>query len=88
MHRKGLLFAPDDTSTQKILARDTESPHSGPPEHWPPNTRLRRFCTNPKLKEQLLATGSRGLVETSPRDQIWSVGFGAKNAGNGGRIGR
>lgn len=28
----------------------------------------------------LLATGDRELVEASPRDRIWGVGFGAKNA--------
>ena len=39
-----------------------------------------KFSQNPKLKRQLLGTGTRELVEASPRDRIWGVGFGAKNA--------
>ena len=34
-----------------------------------------------KLRAALLATGEREIVEASPRDRIWGVGFGAKNAG-------
>lgn len=40
-----------------------------------------KFTQNPELKELLLKTGDRELVEASPRDRIWGVGFGAKNAG-------
>ncbi|KAI9704343.1 MAG: hypothetical protein M1836_007205 [Candelina mexicana] len=41
--------------------------------------------TNSKLedegiKQKLLETGDRELVEASPFDRIWGVGFGAKNA--------
>jgi hypothetical protein len=32
------------------------------------------------LKSMLLATGDRELVEASPKDRIWGVGFGEKNA--------
>jgi ribA/ribD-fused uncharacterized protein len=32
------------------------------------------------LKEMLLATGERELVEASPLDRIWGVGFAEKNA--------
>lgn len=32
------------------------------------------------LKEMLLATGTRELVEASPQDRIWGVGYGSKNA--------
>ncbi|KAJ3476131.1 hypothetical protein NLG97_g9222 [Lecanicillium saksenae] len=32
------------------------------------------------LKEMLLATGDKELVEASPLDRIWGVGFGPKNA--------
>lgn len=32
------------------------------------------------LKRKLLATGDRELVEASPRDRIWGIGFGAENA--------
>ncbi|KAI0798982.1 hypothetical protein GGR55DRAFT_526596 [Xylaria sp. FL0064] len=34
------------------------------------------------FRDVLLATGTRELVEASPRDRIWGVGFGAKNAAN------
>lgn len=32
------------------------------------------------LRNMLLATGKRELVEASPRDRIWGVGFTEKNA--------
>ncbi|KAF2244501.1 DUF1768-domain-containing protein [Trematosphaeria pertusa] len=41
-----------------------------------------------KLRGLLLETGERELVEASPMDRIWGVGFGEKNAGaNRGRWG-
>jgi ribA/ribD-fused uncharacterized protein len=40
-----------------------------------------KFSQNKELKEQLLATVKKELVEASPRDRIWGVGFGANNAG-------
>ncbi|SPO04019.1 uncharacterized protein DNG_06702 [Cephalotrichum gorgonifer] len=33
-----------------------------------------------RLRAALLETGDRELVEASPRDRIWGVGFGAENA--------
>ncbi|KAH7088193.1 hypothetical protein FB567DRAFT_591608 [Paraphoma chrysanthemicola] len=35
----------------------------------------------PNLKAMLLATGERELVEASPLDRIWGIGFTEKNAG-------
>ncbi|KAH7403537.1 hypothetical protein BKA64DRAFT_669280 [Cadophora sp. MPI-SDFR-AT-0126] len=32
------------------------------------------------LRDRLLGTGGREVVEASPRDRIWGVGFGEKNA--------
>ncbi|KAK0104695.1 hypothetical protein ONS95_004968 [Cadophora gregata] len=32
------------------------------------------------LRDRLLATGDREVVEASPRDRIWGVGFGENNA--------
>ncbi|RDW66199.1 hypothetical protein BP6252_09834 [Coleophoma cylindrospora] len=32
------------------------------------------------LKQRLLTTGERELVEAAPRDRIWGVGFGKENA--------
>lgn len=40
-----------------------------------------KFTQNLDLKELLLKTGDRELVEASPRDKIWGVGFGKENAG-------
>lgn len=33
-----------------------------------------------RMRSKLLATGERELVEASPRDRIWGVGFGKENA--------
>ncbi|KAF2799592.1 DUF1768-domain-containing protein [Melanomma pulvis-pyrius CBS 109.77] len=34
-----------------------------------------------RLRRMLLGTGVRELVEASPRDRIWGIGFGERNAG-------
>ena len=41
---------------------------------------LHKFRQNEELKEELLATGDKILVEASPRDRIWGVGYGEKRA--------
>lgn len=41
---------------------------------------LHKFRQNDELKDKLLATGTLKLVEASPRDRIWGIGFGEKNA--------
>ncbi|KAJ3522890.1 hypothetical protein NMY22_g11690 [Coprinellus aureogranulatus] len=41
---------------------------------------LHKFRQNPELKQSLLETGEKRLVEASPRDRIWGVGFGERNA--------
>lgn len=38
-----------------------------------------KFQQNPALRDFLLRTGDRVLVEASPRDRIWGIGLGAKN---------
>ena len=38
-----------------------------------------KFSQNKLLKEFLLNTGERVLVEASPRDRIWGIGLGANN---------
>ncbi|PGH21549.1 hypothetical protein AJ80_03109 [Polytolypa hystricis UAMH7299] len=99
MHRKALLFAPDDPITETILSPDSPSPHPAElrclgrqipnfsDSTWGQNRyqivvegNYLKFTQNPDLKAQLLATGDCELVEASPRDRIWGVGFSAKNA--------
>lgn len=41
---------------------------------------LHKFGQNPGLRDKLLATGDKKIVEASPRDRIWGIGFGEKNA--------
>jgi len=41
---------------------------------------LLKFRQNKELKEKLLGTGEKTIVEASPRDRIWGIGFGEKNA--------
>lgn len=41
---------------------------------------LHKFEQNSELKRKLLETGNRIIVEASPRDRIWGIGFGEKNA--------
>ncbi|KJA26909.1 hypothetical protein HYPSUDRAFT_63676 [Hypholoma sublateritium FD-334 SS-4] len=43
---------------------------------------LLKFRQIEALKAKLLATGDKVIVEASPRDRIWGVGFGEKNALN------
>lgn len=39
-----------------------------------------KFSQNKKLKDKLLMTGERELVEASGSDRVWGVGFNAKSA--------
>lgn len=41
---------------------------------------LHKFRQNEELKRSLLATGDKLIVEASPRDRIWGIGFGEKRA--------
>ncbi|MFD7310927.1 NADAR family protein [Promicromonospora sp. NPDC059942] len=36
-----------------------------------------KFAAHPGLREYLVGTGSRVLVEASPRDRVWGIGMGA-----------
>ena len=40
---------------------------------------LAKFSQNPVLRERLLATGRKVLVEASPLDTIWGIGLSANN---------
>lgn len=41
---------------------------------------LAKFGTNKKLGKYLLKTGNKRLVEASPRDRIWGIGYSMKKA--------
>lgn len=43
---------------------------------------LLKFRQNEVLQKKLLDTGDKVIVEASPRDRIWGVGFGERNAPN------
>jgi len=43
---------------------------------------MHKFEQNKELSKKLVATGTKMIVETSPRDRIWGIGFGEKNALN------
>lgn len=42
---------------------------------------LAKFTQNEKLKEELLGTGDRFLVEASPLDKIWGIGMAEYDEG-------
>lgn len=43
------------------------------------NGNIAKFSQNPALKNYILGTGKRVLVEASPRDRIWGIGLAANN---------
>ncbi|MGX1810403.1 NADAR family protein [Nocardia sp. NPDC055321] len=40
---------------------------------------IAKFGQHPELRDFLLATGDKVLVEAAPRDTIWGIGLGAEN---------
>lgn len=40
---------------------------------------VHKFGSTPELREYLLSTGDRVLVEASPRDRVWGIGMGARH---------
>jgi ribA/ribD-fused uncharacterized protein len=90
MHQKALLFG--DTDIAELIMQETnprEQKKFGrqikgfDKSIWDKNCmsivyegNYAKFTQNPELKEQLLATGDRVLVEASPFDNIWGIGMG------------
>jgi ribA/ribD-fused uncharacterized protein len=94
MYHKALLFNDSDVATQilaattpievKALGRQVKDFDE---QVWKENRyrivkegNILKFTQHLDLKEKLLATKGKMLVEASPRDRIWGIGFGAKNA--------
>ncbi|KAK1716739.1 uncharacterized protein BDZ83DRAFT_536493, partial [Colletotrichum acutatum] len=46
---------------------------------------LLKFRSAPELRKKLLATGDRELVEASPMDRIWGIGFAPDKAASADR---
>ncbi|MGD6742925.1 NADAR family protein [Streptomyces sp. BH106] len=42
---------------------------------------VHKFAADPGLREFLVSTGERVLVEASPMDQVWGIGLAADDAG-------
>ncbi len=40
---------------------------------------MHKFSQHSELKAFLIGTGNRILVEASPRDKIWGIGYSQKN---------
>jgi ribA/ribD-fused uncharacterized protein len=43
------------------------------------NGNYHKFAQNKEMREALLATGDKILVEASPLDTVWAIGYSEKN---------
>ena len=79
-----MLEVPDDMAAVKALGRKVknfdEAEWCSARERIVLEGNLHKFRQNEELKAKLLATGTKRIVEASPRDRIWGIGFGEKNA--------
>ena len=95
MHQKALLFGDNDIAEdimneknpreQKRFGRQIKNFDKSV---WDKNCfaivyegNYAKFSQNPELKEELLATGDRVLVEASPLDNIWGIGMAENDEG-------
>jgi ribA/ribD-fused uncharacterized protein len=95
IHRKALLFAPNSSVTHEILKTNIPAELRVLSRKIPnydeaawtkqkltvvTTGNYHKFSQDLGLKGLLLGTGSRELVEASPYDRIWGIGYDAKNA--------
>ncbi|KZL78884.1 hypothetical protein CI238_07041 [Colletotrichum incanum] len=94
MHGKALLFSDTDVALSvlkadhprkaKALGRKVkgfdEALWNANRERIVREGNLLKFRCAPELKKKLLATGERELVEASPLDRIWGIGFSSEKA--------
>lgn len=93
MYRKALLFDDGDAVNRllsasnpgeaKAIGREVKGFNQA---KWEANRfeivvagNLAKFSYHPELKEFLLSTGNRILVEASPVDQVWGIGLAEDN---------
>lgn len=93
MAEKARLFADEEMREEIIRTNDPETckrlgrkVRNFDKEIWDKNKmdivehgNLLKFTQNPQLREFLLSTGDKVLVEASPVDCIWGIGIGKNN---------
>ena len=89
MHQKAILFKDyeiakeimkaDNPSDMKVLGRKVKNFNQ---KIWDENkeeivyiANINKFSQNEKLKTELLNTGNKTIIETSPYDKIWGIGL-------------
>lgn len=91
MWRKATLFGDEDSAARIVAAghpRDAKMLGRGVADFdnatWEANrfaivveANVAKFGQNPPLRDYLLGTGERVLVEASPTDRIWGIGLSA-----------
>ncbi|KAK4688799.1 hypothetical protein P7C73_g1297, partial [Tremellales sp. Uapishka_1] len=93
MYHKALLFDPSLASAILQAGHPSEAKALGRQlkgfsrEKWDPvcdqvveQGNYLKFSQNPAAKKVLLETRGSGLVEASPEDRIWGIGYGAHDA--------
>lgn len=93
MAEKARLFG-DDDALKKIMSSDSPATHKRigrqvknyDDEKWSSVSRyvvfianMAKFLQNKDLKEKLLATGNKIIVEASPYDALWGINLGPWN---------
>jgi ribA/ribD-fused uncharacterized protein len=93
MYKKAMLFGDEDVANQILLTENpSEQKALGKLVKgfdrtiWDQNCfsivyqgNLAKFTQNPELREELLATGDRVIVEASPYDFIWGIKMGEED---------
>lgn len=94
MYHKALLMH-DEEVAERILAAETPGEAKGlgrevrdfDQQVWEENCdrvveegQFLKFGSSEELKEVLLGTGEREIVETSPNDRFWGIGFNSEEA--------
>jgi len=96
MHQKALLFGDNEiaekimsTSSPQLMKKLGRRVHNFSQSEWDKHKYeivksacLAKFYQNPALAKSLMATGNCTIVEASPFDTIWGIGFSRSTALN------